>query len=93
MHLSFIFSNRFQVQNNKMHALRTHIESPEPTPGCSQPLHIKRLEQALDLRGFLAQYPDSDGDDAEDSDLNSDDDSQDASDENAIKMDILMNGT
>lgn len=74
-----------------MNPIHTKKESPEPSPSCSQPLHVKRLERALNLQVFLNQST-SANNTTDDSDLTADDDSKDASDDNTVKLDILMNG-
>lgn len=53
---------------------------PEPTPSCSEPLHVKRIKQALDLGIFLNQFSadSSDDDDA----IVIDDDDSETKDEN-----------
>lgn len=66
------------------------VLSPEPTPGCSQPLHVKRIEKALDMQLFLNQFTSAGT--AADADLNADDESLDMSDDGTVKLDILVNG-
>lgn len=75
----------------KMIPQRRSAHSPDPTPSCSQPLHVKRIEKALDVQLLLSQYSNTNKA-TDDSDLTADDESQDGSDENAVKLDILMNG-
>lgn len=75
-----------------MNSHRRSAHSPDPTPSCSQPLHVKRIEKALDLQLYLNQYSYT-SKATHDSDLTAEEDSQDTSDDNAVKLDILMNGT
>lgn len=75
-----------------MNSHRRSAYSPDPTPSCSQPLHVKRIEKALDLQLYLNQYSYTNRA-THNSDLTAEEDSQDSSDDNAVKLDILMNGT
>lgn len=72
-----------------MNPLHCRKSSPEPTPSCSRPLHVKRIEKALDLQVFLSQYASNNN--TTESDANTDD-SQEMSDDAEVKLDILMNG-
>lgn len=62
----------------------------EATPSCSQPLHIKRIERALNLNIVLQQQDRADSTD-EDYPITIDDDSDEGSGSNA-KLDNIMNG-
>lgn len=75
----------------KMNPLHIKKDSPEPSPSCSRPLHVKRIEKALDLQIFLSQYA-GNNNATDESDPGTEDDSQGTSDDNAVKLDILLNG-
>lgn len=72
-----------------MDSLDTGVDSPESIPACSQPLHVKRLEQALDTQILINEYGSID---STDSDVTMDEDSQELSNDDTLKRNVLIKG-
>lgn len=73
-----------------MKPFQRNQQPPEPTPSCSRPLHVKRIERALDPTLFLRsceETPSSLLDEDNDEDV-----SRDALNTYSSKLDVLMKG-
>lgn len=60
---------------------------------CSQPLHVKRIEKALELKSFMHQFLNNktESSDEDSSDIVVDDDSKRTTNDN-VKLDSVING-